>query len=174
MFRVASICVVMMLGSCSEPPSAPVSPELASELETADEALRMRAERAALARLYAPHLTREDFAVLTDAEYRIGGAALSSPMMTPFPEESGEHFAGRRVYSENMPDDVMGERIWVAAVPKEGETVTLEEIIAFLKSKEIANFKLPEQLILVEALPRNPLNKVLRWRLVEMAKEKQA
>lgn len=73
-----------------------------------------------------------------------------------------------------MPDDVMGERIWVAAVPKEGETITLEEIIAFLKEKEIANFKLPEQLILVEALPRNPLNKVLRWRLVEMAKEQQS
>lgn len=73
-----------------------------------------------------------------------------------------------------MPDEVMGERIWVAAVPKEGETVTLEEIVDFLKAKEIANFKLPEQLIIVEALPRNPLNKVLRWRLVEMAKEKHA
>lgn len=72
-----------------------------------------------------------------------------------------------------MPDEVMGERIWVAAVPKEGETVTLEEIVEFLKTKEIANFKLPEQMILVEALPRNPLNKVLRWRLVEMAKDKR-
>ncbi|MGY6662258.1 MAG: class I adenylate-forming enzyme family protein [Glycocaulis sp.] len=73
-----------------------------------------------------------------------------------------------------MPDEVMGERIWVAAVPKEGGTVTLEEIVEFLKAKEIANFKLPEQLIIVDALPRNPLNKVLRWRLVEIAKEKHA
>lgn len=73
-----------------------------------------------------------------------------------------------------MPDEVMGERIWVAAVPRPGETVTLEEIVAFLKTKEIANFKLPEQMILVDALPRNPLNKVLRWRLVEIAKEQGA
>jgi len=75
----------------------------------------MRAERAALARLYAPHLTREDFAVLTDAEYRIGGAALSSPMMTPFPEESGEHFAGRRVYSENMASQYRYRDVPIAA-----------------------------------------------------------
>lgn len=70
-----------------------------------------------------------------------------------------------------MPDEVMGERIWVAAVPADGQTITLEDIVDFLKSKEIANFKLPEKMILVDALPRNPLNKVLRWRLVEMAKE---
>ncbi|HCY57192.1 MAG TPA: 2,3-dihydroxybenzoate-AMP ligase, partial [Oceanicaulis sp.] len=73
-----------------------------------------------------------------------------------------------------MPDEVMGERIWVAAVPAAGETVTLEEVVDFLKAKEIANFKLPEQMIIVEALPRNPLNKVLRWRLVEMAREQKS
>ena len=73
-----------------------------------------------------------------------------------------------------MPDEVMGERIWVAAVPADGETITLEDIVDFLKAKEIANFKLPEKMIQVDALPRNPLNKVLRWRLVEMAKEQGA
>lgn len=73
-----------------------------------------------------------------------------------------------------MPDEVMGERVWVAVVPKEGETVTLEEIVAFLSEKEIAKYKLPEKLITVEALPRNAMNKVLRWKLKEMAEAEPA
>lgn len=67
----------------------------------------MRAERAALARLYAPHLSREDFAVLTESEYQVGGADLASPSSTPFPDHAGEHFAQRRVTAENTPPQYM-------------------------------------------------------------------
>lgn len=68
-----------------------------------------------------------------------------------------------------MPDDVMGERVWVAAVAKDGETVTLEDLVDWLAAKDIAKYKLPEKLVLLDALPRNAMNKVLRWKLQEMA-----
>jgi acyl-CoA synthetase (AMP-forming)/AMP-acid ligase II len=60
------------------------------------------------------------------------------------------------------PDAVLGERIRAVVVPRPGETLTLEELVAFLEECQVARFKLPEQLVLVEALPRNPLGKVQR------------
>lgn len=73
-----------------------------------------------------------------------------------------------------VPDDVMGERIWVAAVTEPGETITLDEITQHLMSHEVAKYKLPERLVPVDALPRNPMNKVLRWKLKEMAEAEPA
>ncbi len=65
-------------------------------------------------------------------------------------------------------DGVMGERICAVAVPAEGESVTLEDVRAHLMKSDIAAYKLPERLELAEALPRNPLGKVLRRQLREM------
>jgi len=73
-----------------------------------------------------------------------------------------------------MPDEVMGERVWVAAVAKQGETVTLEDIVAWLEAKDIAKYKLPEHLVLLDALPRNAMNKVLRWKLKDLAEAEPA
>lgn len=65
-------------------------------------------------------------------------------------------------------DPVMGERICAVAVPAEGESVTLDDIRAHLMKSDIAAYKLPERLELAEALPRNPLGKVLRRELRAM------
>lgn len=65
-------------------------------------------------------------------------------------------------------DPVMGERICAVAVPAEGESVTLDDIRAHLMKSDIAAYKLPERLELAEALPRNPLGKVLRRELRSM------
>ena len=65
-----------------------------------------------------------------------------------------------------QPDHILGERVAVAVVPKPGQSVTLDEIIAFLKSEDIAVFKLPEMMQLFDDLPRNPLGKVLRHELI--------
>jgi len=43
-----------------------------------------------------------------------------------------------------------------------GQTVTLEEIVAYLRDLRIATFKLPERLELRDELPRNPLGKILK------------
>ena len=42
---------------------------------------------------------------------------------------------------------------------------TLEEIVAYLKEKGIATFKLPERLEIRDELPRNPLGKILKREL---------
>ena len=60
------------------------------------------------------------------------------------------------------PDEDLGERLALFAVPKEGQTITLEEIIAHLREKKIASYKLPEKLQMIDALPRNPVGKILR------------
>tara|TARA_B100001146_G_scaffold25279_1_gene19120 strand:+ start:737 stop:2419 length:1683 start_codon:yes stop_codon:yes gene_type:complete len=59
-------------------------------------------------------------------------------------------------------DEILGERVGVVAVLNEGCGVTLEEIIDFLKDLGIAKYKLPENLKIIDELPRNPVGKVLR------------
>ncbi|MGH6610668.1 MAG: class I adenylate-forming enzyme family protein, partial [Burkholderiaceae bacterium] len=61
-----------------------------------------------------------------------------------------------------VPDDVLGERIGIAAVPRPGEILTLENIVSYLRKLEVAAIKLPEYLQIVEELPRNSLGKVVR------------
>jgi len=63
------------------------------------------------------------------------------------------------------PDEVLGERACAVVVPRPGETVTLEEIVAHLRDLGIATFKLPERLELRDELPRNPLGKILKREL---------
>jgi acyl-CoA synthetase (AMP-forming)/AMP-acid ligase II len=59
------------------------------------------------------------------------------------------------------PDKRLGERICLVAALREGQTVTLGEMTDYLKRQEIAIYKLPEKLVIVERLPRNPVGKVL-------------
>ena len=66
------------------------------------------------------------------------------------------------------PDEVMGEKSCAVIVTKPGETITLEELVAALKTKDIAVYKLPERLEIVDALPRNPLGKILKRNIREM------
>lgn len=63
------------------------------------------------------------------------------------------------------PDERLGERVCAFVALKSGESLTLEELNAHLKAHDIATYKLPERLQVVEALPRNALNKVLRREL---------
>jgi acyl-CoA synthetase (AMP-forming)/AMP-acid ligase II len=65
-------------------------------------------------------------------------------------------------------DEVMEERVCAAVVPKPGESVDLDDITGFLRSRNVAVFKLPERLLVLDQLPRNPLGKVLRNALKEM------
>jgi len=67
------------------------------------------------------------------------------------------------------PDERLGERVCAFVALKPGESLTLEELNAHLKAHDIATYKLPEKLQLVDALPRNALNKVLRRELRPMA-----
>ena len=54
----------------------------------------------------------------------------------------------------------------VAVVPVDGAP-TLDDAKAWLKQSGLAVFKLPERIVVLDALPRNAMNKVVRSRLRE-------
>ncbi|MDT8285321.1 MAG: 2,3-dihydroxybenzoate-AMP ligase, partial [Thermovirgaceae bacterium] len=74
----------------------------------------------------------------------------------------------------SMADEALGEKLCVYAVPKEGETLVLEELTSFMKEKGVAVYKLPERLEVVDEIPRNPVGKVLKKDLREDIKKKLA
>ncbi len=59
-----------------------------------------------------------------------------------------------------MPDAVMGEKSCAFVIPRPGRTLALAELCAFLIARNIAKFKLPERLELVEAFPLTHVGKV--------------
>ncbi len=66
------------------------------------------------------------------------------------------------------PDEDLGEKVCAFVVPAEGcEAPALEAICDYLQNQGIARFKLPERIEVIDALPRNPLGKVLRHQLSE-------
>ena len=71
-----------------------------------------------------------------------------------------------------MPDPVIGERTCAFVVPKEGESISFEEMLEFLKGKKVAKFKLPERLELVESLPLTNVGKVDKKALREEITQK--
>ncbi|GHB14340.1 class I adenylate-forming enzyme family protein [Streptomyces chryseus] len=68
-----------------------------------------------------------------------------------------------------LPDPARGERVCaVVEQPPGAAPLTLEEVTAYLRAQGLSVHKLPEQLELVDALPRNEtLHKVLKYKLRE-------
>ncbi len=67
-----------------------------------------------------------------------------------------------------VPDPRLGERVCACLVPKEGETITFDEIVSFLRPK-ISTYKLPEFVLIFDDLPRTPTGKVQKTPLRELA-----
>jgi HIP---CoA ligase len=63
-----------------------------------------------------------------------------------------------------VPDERMGEVGKAYVVAREGSSVAPDDVIAFAKER-LANFKVPRQVELVDALPRNLSGKVLKAEL---------
>ncbi|MDP2727449.1 MAG: AMP-binding protein, partial [Dehalococcoidia bacterium] len=59
-----------------------------------------------------------------------------------------------------MPDHRLGEKSCAYIIPKDGATITFEEVVNFLKEKKIATFKLPERVEVVESLPMTASGKI--------------
>ncbi|WP_261300377.1 class I adenylate-forming enzyme family protein [Sphingomonas alpina] len=87
------------------------------------------------------------------------------------PAEIDDLLAGHPALKEaavvGIPDDRLGERMCVAAVPADDQAPDLAAISTWLKDQGLAVFKLPELLVTVDALPRNAMNKVSRRDLRE-------
>ena len=66
-----------------------------------------------------------------------------------------------------MPDPVFGEKACAFVIPRDGETLAFDELVAFLRAQKIASFKLPERLELVAEFPLSPVGKILKRQLRE-------
>ena len=60
-----------------------------------------------------------------------------------------------------VPDVEWGEVVKAVLVLKPGETISLDEVMQYSKTK-LASFKAPQYVAVVDELPRNPLGKVLK------------
>ena len=66
-----------------------------------------------------------------------------------------------------IPDLRLGEKVCACIRPKTGEEISFEETIAFLKSKGLASFKLPEKMELIDEFPLTPMLKISKRELKE-------
>jgi hypothetical protein len=66
-----------------------------------------------------------------------------------------------------MPDPVLGERTCVYVILRPGAGLTLTELVTFLEAQQIARFKLPERLEVVEKFPLTNVGKVSKKDLRE-------
>jgi len=57
-------------------------------------------------------------------------------------------------------------------VPREGQTLTLAEVVGFLEQHELARQKFPERLELVSEFPTTPSGKVQKYRLRDLVIER--
>src|SRR5258705_3759903 len=71
-----------------------------------------------------------------------------------------------------MPDPNLGEKMCACVIPKKGRSLSLAELVDFLKEKEIAKFKLPERLEILPDFPVSTFGKVSKKTLVEMVAAK--
>ncbi|MFK8047569.1 MAG: long-chain fatty acid--CoA ligase [Halioglobus sp.] len=77
-----------------------------------------------------------------------------------------KHEAISEVAVIGMPDDKWGEAVTAVAALHEGQDLTLEALREFA-NEHLARYKLPLRLHIVDALPRNPAGKVLKFVLKE-------
>jgi len=73
-----------------------------------------------------------------------------------------------------LPDRERGERVCaVVETAKGAEPLRFDEMVAHLRAAHLMKQKVPEQLEVVDALPRNEtLNKVLKYKLREELADK--
>ena len=62
-----------------------------------------------------------------------------------------------------MPDSVLGERVCAFVVPADDATPTLESLVAGLRARGVATQKLPERVVVLDALPRTASGKVQKF-----------
>jgi len=69
-----------------------------------------------------------------------------------------------------IPDDVFGEVSAAYIIPREGEAIDPQEIVDFCVG-EIANFKVPRYVEIIEAFPMTQSGKIQKFKLREIADE---
>lgn len=91
--------------------------------------------------------------IIKSSGYRIGPEEIEVTLAT--------HPAVADVAVIGVPDEVRGQIAKAFVVLRPGQSVSSEELIAFCKG-QIATYKLPREVVIVEELPRTPTGKLLR------------
>ena len=65
-----------------------------------------------------------------------------------------------------LPDKVMGEKIVACVIPSPGSTIVDKDIIAYCKGR-LANYKVPNVVIIMDEFPVTALGKVQKFKLIE-------
>ena len=68
-------------------------------------------------------------------------------------------------------DERLGERACAVVVPRGGEGLGFEEMVAFLKDQKVALQYIPEKLIVRDHLPATPSGKIQKFRLRDMLRD---
>ncbi len=80
------------------------------------------------------------------------------------------HPAVAEAAAVGFPDERLGEKVCAVVALRHGKRLSLEELVEFMKRElQVAVIKLPEKLVVVDALPRSPNNKVLKAELRKLA-----
>jgi fatty-acyl-CoA synthase len=74
------------------------------------------------------------------------------------------HPAIAEVAVVGVPDPVMGERVCAVAVPRQGQSLALRTLREWAGAR-LADYKLPAELVIASALPRNASGKVIKKQL---------
>ena len=112
---------------------------------------------------YVVHLGRASADIIKSGGYKIAAREIE--------EVLARHPDIEEIAVVGVPDEVWGEQVAAAVVPRQGaarreETEWLEALAETCRG-ELADYKRPRQVALVEALPRNALGKVQKHRLRE-------
>lgn len=126
----------------------------------------------------AAAFTADGFYRMGDAVRKVGGYLYLEGRIKDLINRGGEKVSSEEVENHliahpsiqnvcvvAMPDPLYGERACAFVIPRAGATLDFEAVKSFLVEREIAKFKLPERLELVESFPLSAAGKILRREL---------
>ena len=83
-----------------------------------------------------------------------------------------QHPSVKNIACVPMPDERLGERMCAYVILQGNDEITLDELVSFLNEREIAKFKLPERLEVLEEFPISTFGKVSKKILTEEISKK--
>lgn len=93
-----------------------------------------------------------------------GGKNISAPAVERY---VGMHPDVTVAAAVAMPDPVFGEKVCVYVELRAGTSLTLEELVAFLRERDVSTESFPERLVVVDEIPRSSGGKVAKGALRE-------